>query len=454
MFSRILVANRGEIAMRVMRTCRRMGIRTVAVFSEADRDAPFVGFADEAYEIGPPLASESYLQVAKIIAVAKEHGCDAVHPGYGFLSENANFVEAAERAGIVFIGPTATSMRTLENKHEARRCMAEAGLNVIPASDDHLADDAAAIAQAEKIGYPVMVKASYGGGGIGMTIVEKPGELLSAVRRASSRAQRAFHHGDVYLEKVIKGPHHIEYQVLADHHDNVAVLFERECSVQRRNQKVIEETPSTFLTDELRNDMTRRIRESARAVGYRNAGTWECLVDKDRGWYFLEVNKRVQVEHPITEMVTGLDIVEQQIRIAAGEALSDAVMNPASNGHAIEARIYAENPAKNFMPAPGRITYLSLPREEAGVRIDSGVEEGSEVSPYYDPLLMKVCAHGADRPQAIQRLVRVLSNLSIEGLVTNREFCARILTHPAFEAGGYTTHFIEENIVKLTEGLS
>jgi acetyl-CoA carboxylase, biotin carboxylase subunit len=411
---------------------------------------PFVHATDESILIGPPQPMESYLRAEKIIAAAHKSGAQAIHPGYGFLSENADFVRACEKAGLVFIGPTAASMDALSNKQVAREVMEKAGMPVIPGSRGHVKDESEALAVARSVGYPVIVKASFGGGGIGMTIVEDEAKLAKALQTASSRAERAFSRGEIYIEKLIRDTHHIEFQVLADLHGNVATLGERECSVQRRQQKVIEETPSTFVTEELRRDMSERIVAAAKAIGYRNAGTFECLVDGDRNWYFLEVNKRLQVEHPITEMVTGLDLVKEQIRIAAGEPLSEEVRNAKNAGHSIEARLYAEDPNRKFLPQPGELKILEFPIH-TGIRVDNGVESGSTITPFYDPLIAKVISFGKDRDEAIIHLTRALATAVIDGIATNRDFLVKILGHHAFVHGGYTTAIIDKNLEELLQ---
>ncbi|MCB9490021.1 MAG: ATP-grasp domain-containing protein [Deltaproteobacteria bacterium] len=451
MFEKVLIANRGEIAMRVIRTCQRLGIKTVAVHSEADGALPFATHADEAVHIGPAQALESYLVMEKIIDAAKKTGAQAIHPGYGFLSENADFVKAVEAAGLTFIGPHAESMVTLRDKGSARAAMHDCGLPVTPGSHDHVDTPEEAVKIAHEIGFPVMIKASFGGGGIGMEPVFEEEKLAKAFKKASQRAERAFGRPEVYIEKLIERPHHIEYQVMADHHGNVATVFERECSIQRRQQKIIEESPSPFLSPELRADMARRIAEAAKKVGYVNAGTWECLVDgSGEHWYFLEVNKRLQVEHPVTEMVTGLDLVEHQIRIAAGEKLRDDLTGAETHGHAIQARLYAEDPARKFMPQPGTLSKLRFP-EMDGLRVDTGYHEGDVVSPFYDPLIAKIIVHGNNREQSCDRLAAALQQIEIEGVVTNRDFLIRCLRHPNFVQGDYSTHFVDNHLDQLLE---
>ncbi len=448
MIKKILIANRGEIALRIMRTCRRLGIQSTAVFSEADAKAPFVKYADESVPIGPSVPTQSYLVIEKIIEAAKKTGCEAIHPGYGFLAENADFAGACARADLVFIGPTPETMNALSDKQAARSVMAKAGLPVIPGSSGNVSDIDEARAVADAIGYPVIVKASFGGGGIGMTVVENPDKLAKAMKKASQRAERAFSRGEIYIEKVVPQTHHIEFQVMADGYGAAATVFERECSVQRRQQKVIEESPSPFVTDELRREMSEKIARVAAEIGYKNAGTFECLVDGDRNWYFLEINMRLQVEHPVTEMVTGLDLVEHQIRIAGGEALSEDIIAAKSMGHSIEARLYAEDPAKKFLPRPGTIEKLVYPQME-GLRVDGGVETGSVVTPFYDPLIAKVVALAPSRDEAADKLAEALEKTVILGLETNREFLVKALRHPVFRSGVYTTAFIGDHLDEL-----
>lgn len=451
MFRKILIANRGEIALRVIRTCRKLGIDTVAVYSEADRDAPFVKAACEALPIGPALPTESYLVAETIIAAAGETGAEAIHPGYGFLAEDAGFARACREAGVVFIGPSPETMEALSDKQSAREAMEKAGLPVIPGSRGPVKGEEEALGVARRIGYPLMIKACFGGGGIGMGVVKGPEKLSRAMRKASQRAERAFGQGDIYIEKLLEGTHHIEFQVLADHHGRVVTIFERECSVQRRRQKVIEETPSPFLDASLRREMSEAILRAASKVGYHNAGTFECLVDGEGRWYFLEINMRLQVEHPVTEMVSGLDLVEQQIRIAAGEELSRDALSVVSKGHAVEARLYAEDPGEKFLPRPGLVEELLFPEME-GLRVDSGVESGGEVTPFYDPLIAKIIALDEDRPRALKKLADALERTVIRGLTTNRDFLVKTLRHPVFTGGNYTTDFVEDHLEELTLG--
>ncbi|RFU68675.1 acetyl-CoA carboxylase biotin carboxylase subunit [Bacillus sp. V59.32b] len=441
MFSKILIANRGEIAARIIRTCKRMGITTVAVYSEADKISPFVAQADEAYLLGGPRVNESYLNVDKIIEIAKEAGCEAVHPGYGFLSENADFAERCKNEGIVFIGPEPEVIRKMGNKVEARKTMEAAGLPLVPGLSRPLADKEEALLEAERIGYPIMLKASAGGG-IGMQAVNNNEELLKAFEGNQKRAHMFFGNGDMFIEKLIEKPRHIEIQILADNHGDAVYLWERECSIQRRHQKVIEEAPSPFLDEATRRKMGEAAVKAAGAIGYSNAGTIEFLVDKDKNFFFLEMNTRLQVEHPITEEITGLDLVERQIRIAFGENLTlkqDEIMR---NGHAIEARIYAEDPL-TFYPSPGRITALSLP-EGKGIRHELAVNETSEVTPFYDPMIAKLVIKGSTRLEAIDRLQTALAVYKVEGIKTNIPMLNEILSYKEFKQGETTTDFIEK----------
>lgn len=445
MFQKILIANRGEIAARIIRTCKRMGITTVAVYSEADRDAVHVRMADEAYRIGGPRVNESYLHMDKIIETAKEAKVDAIHPGYGLLSENADFARACEENGLVFIGPTPEVIQKMGSKIEARKTMKEAGVPIVPGNDRPLAHVEEAVAAAEEIGYPVMLKASAGGGGIGMQIVRNEEELRKAFEGNKMRAENFFGDGAMFLEKLIENPRHIEIQVLADQESVTVYLGERECSIQRRHQKVIEEAPSPFLDEQTRMKMGEDAVRAAKAIGYRNAGTVEFIVDEDKNYYFLEMNTRLQVEHPVTEEITGIDLVEQQIKIAAGEKLTFQQQDIEFTGHAIEARIYAEDP-KTFFPSPGDITTLQLP-EGDHIRHELSVEEGSKVTPFYDPMIGKLIVKGKDRDEAVERLAKALEAYNVEGIKTNIPTLVQITQHPEFKQGNTTTGFIQEYIL-------
>ncbi len=439
--TKVLVANRGEIAIRVMRTCRELGIPTVAVYSSADRTAPHVQMADEAYEIGPPPSGQSYLVQEKILAVAKQTGANAVHPGYGFLSENATFARACANAGIVFIGPPPSAIKSMGDKTEARAMMAAAGVPMAPGTEDAVDDLDEAERIAEEIGYPVLIKAAAGGGGKGMRIVEDPKEFRRSMQTAQSEAQSAFGDGRVFVEKYIVEPRHIEFQILADQHGNIVHLFERECSIQRRHQKVIEEAPSSVLTPEVRARMGEAAVEAARACNYVGAGTVEFLVDKALNFYFMEMNTRLQVEHPVTEWITGLDLVAEQIRIAEGEELGYTQDDLSIHGHAIECRVYAEDPANNFLPDPGPLL-RHAPPSGFGVRVDAGVEEGGEVSIHYDPMISKLTAWGRTRAEAIRRMDRALQEYTIAGMETTIPFCRFVMQHDAFRSGDFSTHFV------------
>lgn len=442
MFKKILIANRGEIACRVIRACREMNIATVGVYSEADRDALHVRMTDEAYLIGPPPSSESYLRWAKIIEVALASGADAVHPGYGFLSENAEFVREVTKAGVKFIGPPPEAMEAMGGKISARKITIDAGVPVVPGTTEPLASFENAREVAAEFGYPVMLKASAGGGGKGMRLVTDESELKSALETAQSEARSSFGDDAVYIEKAIVSPRHIEIQVFSDTHGNHVHLGERECSIQRRHQKVIEECPSPINSLELREKMGECAVKVAKAVNYVGAGTVEFLVsDLDRSFYFLEMNTRLQVEHPVTELVTGIDLVHEQIRVAAGEPLSFAQKDITWTGHAIECRVYAEDPENNFLPSPGRITRLRLP-QGPGVRDDGGVYEGAEVSIYYDPMISKLAAYGRDRQEAIGRMRRALQEYEVGGIKTTLPFFREIMTDEEFIAGRLDTGFI------------
>ena len=441
---RVLVANRGEIAVRVIRTCRERGIETVAVFSEADRTSVHVRLADRAYAIGPAPSAQSYLVGEKLIEVALASGCDAVHPGYGFLSENAPFAQACADAGLVFIGPPPSAIRTMGDKTAARALMEGAGVPMAPGTTDAVADVQEAAEVADVIGYPVLIKAAAGGGGKGMRVVEGAGELGRAFEMAGSEAQSAFGDGRVFIEKYIQEPRHVEFQILADQHGNAVHLFERECSVQRRHQKVIEEAPSAVLTPDVRRAMGEAAVEAARACGYVNAGTVEFLVDADLNFYFMEMNTRLQVEHPVTEAITGLDLVAEQLRVAEGEALGYGQDDLAINGHAIECRVYAEDPAAGFLPDPGPLL-RHAPPSGFGVRVDAGVEEGGEVPVHYDPMISKLIAWGRTREEAIARTDRALAEYDVAGVQTTIPFCRFVMGHEAFRSGRFSTRFVERH---------
>ena len=444
MIRTVLVANRGEIAVRIIRSCRELGLRTVAVYSDADRKAMHVMYADEAYHIGGSPSVESYLNMDNILSVARRSGADAIHPGYGFLSENALFSERCHQEGIKFIGPSAYAISRMGDKITARRAMMEAGVPVVPGTPGKIESEEEAIRMIHEIGLPVMIKASAGGGGKGMRLVTAPGEIKSGLRAARSEAKAAFGDDSVFIEKYIQSPHHIEFQILADSHGNVIHLFERECSVQRRHQKIIEETPSPILTSVKRYEMGKHAVAAAKAVNYEGAGTIEFIVDKDLNYYFLEMNTRLQVEHPITERVVGVDLVKEQIHIANGNPLNFKQDNLRQNGHAIEFRVYAEDPDNNFMPAPGKVTHISIPYG-VGVRVDGYIYEGSEIPIYYDPLVAKLIVWGRNRTEAIERSHRALQEFRVTGVKNNLKFLERILEADAFLKGRYTTHFIEEN---------
>ncbi len=438
---KLLVANRGEIALRVMRSAREMGIRTVAVFSEADRNAIFVRYADEAVCIGPPQSSQSYLRGDKIIQVCKETGADAIHPGYGFLSENAQFARMVREAGITFVGPGPESMEMMGDKLSAKATAKKFGVPMIPGSEGAISDIGEAVRIAREIGFPLLIKASAGGGGKGMRLVEGEADIEEQMKLAISEATTAFGNGAVFIEKYASGPRHIEIQVLADNHGNCVYLFERECSIQRRHQKLIEEAPSSVLTPELRHRMGKCAVDVARACGYSGAGTVEFLVDDQLNFYFLEMNTRLQVEHPVTEMITGLDLVKEQIRIARNEKLSFSQDSLSINGHAIEVRVCAEDPLNNFLPDIGRLQVYRIP-SGPGVRIDDGFEEGMDIPIYYDPMIAKLIVHGKDREEAISRMIRAIGEYRIVGVETTLDFCRYVLEHEAFRSGKFDTGFI------------
>jgi len=441
---KILVANRGEIALRVMRTIRKMGIQSVAVYSEVDRNAPHVLFADEAVCLGPAPSNQSYLNADKIIAFAKQLNVDGIHPGYGFLSENANFAKKVEEAGIKFIGPGAEAMRIMGSKLAAKESVKKYDIPMVPGIDEAIKDVKAAKAVAAKIGYPILIKASAGGGGKGMRVVEKESDLEEQIQRAASEAQSSFGDGSVFIEKYIASPRHIEIQVLADHYGNTVHLFERECSIQRRHQKVIEESPSSVLTSELRKRMGEAAVMVAKSCGYTSTGTVEFLLDENLNFYFLEMNTRLQVEHPVTEMITGIDLVEEQIKIARGEKLSFTQDDVKINGHALELRVYAEDPMDNFLPSIGKLTKYNKPQGE-GIRVDDGYTEGMDIPIYYDPMIAKLVTHGKDRMDAIQKMKDAIRQYKIEGVSTTLSFGLFVFENENFISGRFDTHFIKKH---------
>ena len=448
MFQRVLIANRGEIAVRILRACRELGVDTVAVYSAADADALHVQLATQAVCIGPAKAADSYLNVDALLTVARQTGCDALHPGYGFLSENAEFAQRCVDLGLTFIGPSGDVIRTMGNKAAARALMQAHGVPVVPGSDGPVATAQDAQAVAESIGYPVLVKASAGGGGRGMRRVDRPEELVAKFEEARAEALACFGDGQLYLEKLILNPKHIEFQILADRHGAVIHLGERDCSIQRKNQKLVEESPSKALSPQLREAMGAAAVAAARAAGYENAGTIEFVLDQEGKFYFIEMNTRIQVEHPVTELVTGLDLVREQIRVSAGLPLSVTQEEVLFRGHAIECRINAEDPAKGFQPCPGRIDFLHLPGGY-GVRVDTGLYTGYELPPYYDSLMAKLIVYAPTRLEAIRRMRRALEELVIEGPATNTDLLHQILHHPDFVRGNYSTGFLEAHMDTL-----
>lgn len=445
MFKKILIANRGEIALRIIRACREMGIKTVAIYSEADRDSLHTHYADEAFCVGPAAGNRSYLNIPNIISAATIAGVDAIHPGYGFLAENARFAEICETHRIKFIGPSAEAIEKMGDKAVAKKTMRDAGVPVIPGSDGVIENEQAAIEMASKIGYPLIIKASAGGGGRGMRVVRNFDELINAYHMAQSEAEISFGNSEVYMEKYIEEPKHIEVQLLLDEHGNGVYLGERDCSVQRRHQKVIEESPSPAVTPELRAKMGAAALAGAKSAGYTNAGTVEFLLDKDGSFYFMEMNTRIQVEHPVTELVTGVDLIKEQIRIAAGEVLSLKQSDIVIRGHAIECRVNAEDPEKNFMPSPGKITLFHLPGGP-GVRIDSAVYQEYVIPPYYDSMIAKLIVWDENREAAIARMLRALDEFEIEGVKTTIPFHALVLNNPYFKKGEVYTNFIQQRI--------
>ncbi|QGG47427.1 acetyl-CoA carboxylase biotin carboxylase subunit [Heliorestis convoluta] len=446
MFNKVLIANRGEIALRLLRAAQALQIRTVLVYSEADQDTLPVKEADEAYLIGPPPVAQSYLQVEKILEVAKKTGAQAIHPGYGLLSENATFARRCAEEGIKFIGPSASIIAIMGDKVAARRTMAAAGVPVVPGTERAPEDLQAALVEANRIGYPIMVKAAAGGGGIGMQIAHDESALAAAWESCAHRGGRFFGDRTLFLERYFSRSRHIEVQLMADEHGNAIHLFERDCSIQRRHQKIVEEAPAAQLSLELREKMGQVALKAARAIGYSNVGTMEFLVDEDDNFYFLEMNTRLQVEHPVTEMVTNIDIAQAQYRIAAGEKLWLQQEDVALQGHAIEVRLYAENP-DNFLPSPGRINHFYIPQKE-NVRVDGWVQSGTVVTPYYDPLLAKIIAHGENRAEAIAMLQATLQETEIEGIKTNLPVLKDILAHHTFQAGEGNCYFVREMLGK------
>lgn len=442
MIQKILIANRGEIAVRIIRTCQKMNIKTVAVYSEADEKSLFVKLADESYLLGPPQVTESYLKADKIVDIAEKAGVDAIHPGYGFLSENAGFVHQCEDAGIIFIGPKAEVMQQMGDKIKARQIMEKAGVPVIPGTSEAVAEDTAKQA-ASSIGYPLMLKASAGGGGIGMQVVHSEEELEKGFAGNSRRAEQFFGVGTMFLEKYIETSRHIEIQVVADQHGNVVHLFERDCSIQRRNQKVVEEAPSPFISDATRAEMGKTAVRAAKEIGYTNAGTIEFLVDDEENFYFLEMNTRIQVEHAVTEEVTHQDIVELQINIASGKTLELKQEDLTFDGHAIEVRIYAEDPVR-FFPSPGTITTYEEP-EGKHVRMESSIEQGTEITPFYDPMISKLIVWESTRDEAIKQMLTALRQYKIEGIKTNLPMLEEVVNHEQFRQGQVTTKFIEKH---------
>ena len=449
MFKKILIANRGEIALRVIRACRELGVQTVAVYSEADRESLHVRFADDDVCIGPAPARDSYLKIPRIIAAAEIAGADAIHPGYGFLAENAEFAETCEASNIAFIGPTAAQIRVMGDKAAARNAMASVGVPIIPGTPGPVEDADEALEFARSIGFPVIIKAAAGGGGKGMRVAAEPEDFTRSFQLARSEALSAFGNGDVYVEKYLERPRHVEFQIMGDRHGHVIHLGERDCSVQRRHQKLIEEAPSPAVTPELRASMGEAAVRGAAAIDYVGAGTIEMLLNEDGDYYFMEMNTRIQVEHPVTEMLTGIDLVKEQIRVAAGEKLSVTEIPPL-RGHVIECRVNAEDPARNFQPSPGRIDVFHPPGGP-GVRLDTHVYTGYTVPPFYDSLLAKVICQGRDRQEALRRMQVALESFIIEGVTTTIPFLARVMADPHFQAGDVDTKFLEREAHLLKE---
>ncbi len=452
MFNKILIANRGEIAVRIIRLCRDLGITSAAIYSDADKTSQHTILADESYNIGPAVSAESYLNQKKIIQLAKEIGADAIHPGYGFFAENSEFIEACEKANITFIGPSSYSVKMMGNKTAARKLMTDHGVKIVPGTTKPLTSVKEGMKASKRIGYPVLLKAAAGGGGKGMRKINNESEFETAFKATKREALNAFANDDIYLEKFIEQPKHIEVQILGDKKGNYIHLFERECSIQRRHQKIIEEAPSS-IDEETRAKITRTAINAAKACKYYNAGTVEFLMDKNNNFYFLEMNTRLQVEHPVTEFITGIDIVKEQLAIAAGKKLSVKQSELKINGHALECRIYAEDALNNFLPSTGTILHYKAP-SGPGVRLDSGFEEGSEISIYYDPLISKLVTSGADREISINRMKRALNEYQIAGVTTNISFLELILEHPSFINGSFDINFIENELLSGKDFLS
>jgi acetyl-CoA carboxylase biotin carboxylase subunit len=452
MFKKVLIANRGEIALRVIRACRELGVQTVAVYSEADRESLHVRFADDDVCIGPPSSRESYLNIPRIIAAAEITGADAIHPGYGFLAENAEFAETCAASGIAFIGPTAEQIRLMGDKASARRQMMEVGVPVVPGTPGPVEDPDEALAFAEQIGFPVIIKAAAGGGGKGMRVANDVDDFARSFQLARSEALSAFGNGDVYVEKYLTRPRHVEFQILGDRHGNVIHLGERDCSVQRRHQKLVEESPCPVMTPELRLAMGEAAVKGAKSIEYVGAGTIEMLLNDDGSFYFMEMNTRIQVEHPVTEQITGVDLVKEQIRVAAGHPLTVLELPPL-RGHVIECRVNAEDPVRNFQPSPGHISTFHPPGGP-GVRLDTHVYAGYSVPPYYDSLIAKVIVQGRDREEALKRMQLALETFVIEGVATTMPFLARVMQHPQFQAGDVDTKWLEREVERIKAELA
>lgn len=441
--NKILVANRGEIAIRVMRTAKKMGIKTVAVYSEADRDAPHVRFADEAVCLGPPPSNQSYLLGDKIIAFAKQLNVDGIHPGYGFLSENADFAEAVEKNGLIFIGPKSHAIKVMGSKLAAKEAVKEYDIPMVPGIEEAIDDVDKALNIAREIGFPILIKASAGGGGKGMRVVNQEKDLESQMKRAISEATSAFGDGSVFIEKYVSSPRHIEIQVMADTHGNTLHFFERECSIQRRHQKVVEEAPSSILTPALRNTMGEAAKRVAKACDYVGAGTVEFLLDADLNFYFLEMNTRLQVEHPVSELISGVDLVELQIKVARGEVLPMKQEDLKMNGHAMELRVYAEDPLNDFLPSVGKLERYQLPMGD-NIRVDNGFEEGMDIPIYYDPMLSKLITYGKTREESIALMIKAIEAYEVEGVETTLSFGDFVMKHEAFRSGNFDTHFVKD----------